>query len=70
MAQQVIFWKMEGKADVEIKTVRLKTKADLPYIMAVLPEGCDVVTLSRTDSQSNIVHDIWSSKRYIPLEER
>ena len=70
MAQQVTFWKMEGKSDIEIKTVRLKTKADLPYVMQTLPEGTDVVTLDRTDNQSNICHEIWKSKRYILLEDR
>ena len=70
MAQQITFWRMEGKCDVEIKTVRLKTKADIPHIMANLPEGTDVVTINRSDHQSNLVHEIWHSKRYVDLNDR
>lgn len=70
MAQQITFWKMEGNNDVELKTIRLKTKADIPEIMLLMPEDCDVATLDRTDKQSHIVHDIWSSKRYVDLNKR
>ena len=61
---------MQGKSDVEIKTVRLKTKSDIPHIMADMPEGTDVVTLGRTDQQSTFVHEIWHSARYVDLNER
>ncbi len=70
MAQQITFWKMEGKSDVELKTIRLKTKADIVTAMLQMPEGCDIATLDRTDNQSNIVHDIWLSRSYIDLDKR
>jgi len=70
MAQQITFWKMEGKSDIEIKTVRLKSKADIAPVMATLPVGTDIVTLDRTDKQSNITHEIWTSSRYIDLNAR
>lgn len=70
MAQQITFWKMEGKSDVEIRTVRLKSKADIAPIMTTIPIGTDVVTLDRTDKQSNICHEIWHSARYIDLNSR
>ena len=61
---------MTGKSDEEIKTVRLKSKADIAHVMASLPEGTDVVTLDRTDRQSIYVHEIWHSARYVDLNER
>lgn len=70
MAQQITFWRMQGKSDIELKTFRLQTKADIAHIMTLVPEGCDVVTLDRTDKQSNIIHEIWHSDRYIDLNER
>lgn len=70
MAQQITFWQMEGKSDVEIKTVRLKSKADIAQVMASMPVNCDIATLNRTDKQSNITHEIWTSKKYISLDDR
>jgi hypothetical protein len=70
MAQQVTFWRMEGKSDIEIRTVRLKTKADIAAIMADMPDGTDIVTIDRTDKQSNIMHEVWHSDRYVDLNER
>jgi len=70
MAQQIIFWKMEGASDIELKVIRLKNKSEIAAAMTLLPEECDVATLSRTDKRSLIVHEIWKSKRYIDLNER
>ncbi len=70
MAQQITFWKMEGASDVELKTIRLKTKADIPEAMLRMPSDCDIATLDRSDQQSNITHDIWTSPRYIDLNKR
>lgn len=70
MAQQVTFWKMEGKSDVEIKTIRLNRIYELAEVMANLPDDCDIVTVDRSDKQSNIIHEVWQSNRYIDLNER
>lgn len=70
MAQRLTYWGMKGKYDVEIKHVILKSKADIALLMANLPIGTDVVTIDRTDRQSNIMHEIWHSPRYRDLNER
>jgi hypothetical protein len=70
MAQQITFWKMEGKSDIEIKTIRLKSKADIAQVMTTIPSGAQVATLDRTDRQSLITHEIWKSKDYVSLEDR
>lgn len=61
---------MEGKSDIELKTIRLKTKADIPEIMILMPNNCDIATLDRTDKQSHITHEIWKSKKYVDLNDR
>lgn len=70
MAQQITFWKMEGKSDVELKTIRIKTKRDIPEVMLKMPSDCDVATLDRSDKQSMITHEIWKSPKYIDLNSR
>lgn len=70
MAQRITFWRMNGKCDEEIQTVRIKSKKDIPYVMAQLPLGTDVVTLDRTDRQSKICHEIWHSEQYVDLNKR
>jgi len=70
MAQIITFWAMQDDYDVEIKTVRIKNKGEIASVMATLPEGTDVVTLGRTDNQSQILHEIWKSERYVDLNER
>ncbi len=70
MAQRITFWKMEGKSDIELKAIRLKSKADIPKAMLQMPDETDIATLDRTDRQSIIMHHIWQRKSYIPLDER
>jgi hypothetical protein len=61
---------MEGASDVELKTYRMKSKADIAEIMLKMPQGTDVATLDRSDGQSPITHTIWSSPNYVDLNDR
>jgi hypothetical protein len=61
---------MEGLSDVEIRTIRLRNKADIGTVMAEMPKGCDIATLDRTDGQSNITHEIWRAPGYMDLNDR
>jgi hypothetical protein len=71
MAYQMTAWKMEGKSDVEINNVRFSRKSEIPALINIIitPET-NLVTIGRTDKQSNILHEVWSSHDYIDLNER
>ena len=52
-----------------LKNIRLKRKAEIGAAITEMPDGTDVVTISRSDRQSNIIHEVWHSKRYINLND-
>lgn len=78
MAYQVTFWKMEGKSDIEDRTIRLRKKSDYNVIIDSFllhrngPSNRDIkhITLDRTDRQSPICHTLWQASDYKDLNER
>jgi hypothetical protein len=70
MAYLMDFWKMEGKSDVALKTIRLKRLANISEFIQTIPTECDLVTISRSDGQSPMCEEIWKSPRYVDLNER
>lgn len=70
MAHQVSYWQVNGKSDEEIKHIRIKSLAEVDKLIESRPAFTDVITLERTDHQSNNYRILWQAPGYIDLNDR
>lgn len=82
MAYQLTFWESQGASDLAVLTRRVDAKAEALWLVDSFVfnrkkhlddpffRRVSLITLDRTDHQSNIVHTLWQRSDYVDLNER